>query len=116
MKENIFFSITPDPMGLILETGFDKFVSRFFIEGLLRFPEPGKIEILAVVSTMPGHGHFHAFIDALKKEYKTVCIWFDENPILGPMLARYGFHPECDIDGRGEVLRGWRWDAPKEIA
>lgn len=113
MTEKIFTQVTPDPVGQVLQTGFNKFVSRFFIEGLMKEPQPGKIEILAVVSTMPGHGHFHAFIEALKREYTTVCVWFDDNPILGPMLARYGFHPETDIDGRGEILRGWRWDAEK---
>lgn len=99
----------PDPFGLFLGTGYQRFESPCGIHGLAK--ESGdRLDVLAVYAAEAGKGQFREFIRLAKEQFQTVCVWFDDNPALGPALKRYGFTPETEIDGSGEVLTGWRWD------
>lgn len=101
----------PDPVGVILGTGYHRFKSPSGIAGLAKWGG-GRIDILAVVSRSKGSGQFREFIRQCKAQAPIVCVWFDNNPLVGRALERYGFHPcEETDDAHGERLIGWRWDA-----
>jgi len=102
----------PDPVGVVLGTGYMRFESACGIDGLAKVTGD-RLDILAVAARTTGKGQFRKFITLAKQEFKTVCVWEDWNPILGPALARYGFTPEKEIQADGEVVDGWRWDADK---
>lgn len=116
MKTEIFTHSEPDPIGQMLgNTGFNRFESVTGMCGLAK--ERGDtLEVLAVSATHKGRGEFREFIKLAQQHYQTVCVWFDENPLVGQALQRYGFNPERTIDGRGEPLIGWRWDKKLEGA
>lgn len=101
----------PDPAGLILETRFLRFVSPTGIEGLAR-ATGDRLDVLAVVNPTGLRGRFRAFIDAAKLEYRTVCVWAIENPIVDQALRRYGFTPDVEIDQFGVTQKLLRWDRP----
>lgn len=102
----------PDPAGLILGTGYERFESPTGIDGLAK--ENGdRLDVLAVYAREHGQGAFREFIRLAKKEYRTVCVWLDDNPAIGPALQRYGFTPETEIQPDGEIVTGWRWDDSK---
>ena len=98
-----------DPLAQMLGTGFCRFHSPLGIKGLAR-ENPGKLELLAVDATHPGTGQFREFVKQLKNCYPVICVWFDWNPLVGPMLARYGFTKHSEIDSRGETLEGWKYE------
>lgn len=101
-----------DPVGKLLCTGYRRFESSCGISGL--YKENGdRLDVLAVIAREHGRGQFREFIELAKTEYKTICVWHDDNPAVGPALSRYGFTPETEIDGiTGEIMTGWRWDKP----
>lgn len=103
--------ITPDPVGQILNTGYSRFESPSGIDGLAKV-NGDRLDLLAVISTSPGKGLFRAFIALAKLRYTTICVWHDDNPLIGQALKRYGFTPEVEINGDGEIVPGWRWDKP----
>lgn len=112
MKREVFKHECPDLAGQILGTGYNRFVSHCGIDGLAK--ENGdRLNLLAVGSSNPGTGQFRNFIAECKRFYKTICIWECWNPILPPILERYGFKSETEIQGDGEVLDGYRWDSEK---
>lgn len=99
------------PIGQILGTGYWRFFSPWGIDGLAKWQED-RLDLLAVAANAPGRGHFREFIKQAQKRFRTICIWHDMNPIVAPMLVRYGFAAETEIQGDGEVVPGWRWDRP----
>lgn len=101
----------PDPVGVILETGYHKFRHRSGIEGLAKVTG-GMLEILAVFATAQGTGQFRRFIAAAKESFATVIVWEDWNPAVGAALKRYGFERHGRIEPDGEQLVGWRFDSP----
>lgn len=101
--------VEPDPIGVILETGYSRFVSPLGVSGLAK-EEGDRVDILAVVSHEKGKGHFGNFLRHCQNTYATVCIWKDWNPILAPMLVKRGFRHTSETDKFGEKLDGWRWD------
>jgi hypothetical protein len=109
-KSAIFTKLEPDPAGQILQTRFLRFESSFGISGLCRENSAGMIEILAIASNSPQRGQCRRFFRALKRNFKTICVWHVENPILAAALARYGFRPEETVDEHGDRLTGFRWD------
>lgn len=104
--------VEPDPIGLILGTGYMRFEAPCGVDGLAKTDaiEGGRIDILAVHARTPGKGQFREFIQQCKQHYGTICVWEDWNPAIGPALQRYGFTPETEIQGNGEAVNGWRWD------
>jgi hypothetical protein len=105
----MFILWEPDEVGKILGTGFMRFQTDIGVDGLAT--EDGeKFELLAVRAMFVRHGRFREFIRQLKEHYKTICVWHPDNPILPPVLERYGFKPDLKIMGDGEVVKGYRWD------
>lgn len=110
---NSLFTIwTPDPIGEVLGTGYYRFDTAIGINGLaqIRHPDNSRIEldILAVVAEQPGKGQFRRFIKEAKKRFDVISVWEDWNPVVGKMLASYGFLVATKCD-KGENLNGWRW-------
>lgn len=101
----------PDPVGEMLGTWYMKFQSPTGIGGLAKWSDE-RLDLLAVHASFKGKGQFREFIRIAKHRFKTICVWEDMNPIMGPMLRRYGFSPETEIQGWGEAVSGWRWDRP----
>ncbi len=99
----------PDLTSQILGTRYLRFESACGIIGLAR-PNEDRLDILALMAVHEGRGSFRQFIIEAKQEYRTICIWEVWNPILESALKRYGFMPEKEIQGNGEVVEGWRWD------
>lgn len=102
----------PDPVGLILGTGFQRFESPIGIEGLAK-ENGSSLDILAVVNPSDQRGRFRQFIARAQAEYSTICVWEIFNPAVEAALGRYGFAPEVELAATGEPLRGMRWDKPK---
>ena len=101
----------PDPVGVFLGTRYLRFESPIGLQGLAR-PTGERLDVLAVYSGRSRSGRLRAFIAAAKLEYRTICVWHIDNPIVHDALLRYGFTPEVQIDEFGEVLKGLRWDKP----
>jgi hypothetical protein len=99
----------PDPIGQILETGYNRFQSTSRIGGLAKWTDE-RLDLLAVHAFTPGAGQFRGFIEKAKEQFTTICVWQVGNVTLDAALRRYGFTPETEIDGRGEALTGFRWD------
>lgn len=107
---SLFFNVTPDPVGVILETGYQRFDSATGISGLAK-ANGTRLDVLAVSTHSQGNGQFREFIKRCKERYRTICVWFDENPIVHGALERYGFTPETEIQPDGESVTGMRWDS-----
>jgi hypothetical protein len=101
--------IEPDPIGQILGTGYMRFESPTGLDGLAKWTDE-RLDLLAVVTRTPGKGCFREFIRRAQAVWQTVCVWHDDNPLVGHALFRYGFTPETEILADGEVVSGWRWD------
>ena len=101
----------PDPVGVMLDTRFERFVSPTGIEGLAR-ATGDRLDVLAVRNPTDERGRFRAFIDAAKLEYKTICVLAIANPIVHEALLRYGFTPDVEIDQFGDTQELLRWDKP----
>ena len=100
----------PYPVAVILGTGYQRFESPSGLGGLVKWTDE-RLDVLAVHASVKGQGQFREFIATTKKHWKTVCVWEDWNPIVSRALQKYGFTREVEIQGDGEVIRGWRWDA-----
>lgn len=98
----------PDPAGEALGTDMQRFESPTGIHGLCR-EGCCRLEILAIVATIPGTGQFRRFIVAAKQAYPTIFIWHVWNVRLEATLKRYGFVPATRTEPDGEVLTGYRW-------
>ncbi len=53
----------------------------------------GRLDLLAVIASKPRTGQFREFIKQAKLISKTITVMIDDNPIVGPICARYGFRP-----------------------
>lgn len=97
----------PDPVGVMLGTGFLRFCSPCGLEGLAK--ENGReLVILAVSATYPGNGQFRTFISEAKAQYERIVILEVMNDWLGAVLQRYGF--ACSDEWfDGERMQVWRW-------
>lgn len=103
--------LSPDPAGLALKTGMERFESPMGVVGLCRVVGL-RVDILAIASQKPGSGQLRAFIAALKGQCRGIRIMHIGNPFLVPMLVRYGFKPFEDvesIDGEVEFITGMEW-------
>jgi len=108
---NVLGIISPDPVGVVLETGFERFVSPTGIEGLAR-AIGGRLDVLAVINPTPIRGCFGKFIAAAQIEYRTICVFAIDNPIVDQALRRYGFTDDVEIDRFGDTQELLRWDKP----
>src|SRR5438094_739910 len=90
ITESILGTRIPDWASMTLVTGYFRFKSAIGVKGLAK-DDAVRLDLLAVQSTNPGTGQFKRFIEAAKQEYQIICVWHDWNPMLGPMLERYGF-------------------------
>lgn len=101
----------PDPVGLLLGTGYQRFASPFGIDGLC-IVTATCLDLLAVEARTPRHGHFRHFIQQCKNRFQEIVIWHVDNPILKSALIRYGFEPTLQIGPDGERIPGFRWERP----
>lgn len=107
----------PDPVSLALgmgEQAFHRFSSPIGVRGLAKW-KGGRLDILAIESAVPGAGQFRKFISLCKDSFQTICIWQIWNESLHAALLRYGFTPQTEISGDGEVINGLRWDKAESI-
>lgn len=107
-----FASWKPDPVGIILGTGYMRFTTALGIDGLARLDGEGGLDCLVVIARDPGKGQFRRFITAAKKHFRRVAVWEDWNPVIGKALNRYGFIRARCVEADGEVCNGWEWRSP----
>lgn len=109
---SLFTLWTPDPVGVILRTGYYRFDTAIGVSGLARLAHPDnfrtELDILAVIAEQKGCGQFRRFIEEAKKRFDIVSVWEDWNPVISQSLARYGFIPVSRTE-KGETNEGWRW-------
>jgi len=105
---SLFVSITPDPVSLVLGTGYHRFKAINGLEGLAKVRDH-RLDILAVVNDTGRPGLFRQFIRQAKVVFLTICVWAIENPAVYEALIRYGFTPETEIGFDGVPLHGLRW-------
>lgn len=108
---SVLGTTTPDVVSLIWQTGFERFQSPNGLEGLARVAGD-RLDVLAVSNSTGKRGLFREFIAQAKLEYKTICVWVIENPIIHDALLRYGFTPDIEIDQFGDTQQLLRWDRP----
>jgi len=105
-------TVTPDPVGVILKTGYQRFERPDGVAGLFK-TEGRRLDVLALHSTFEGKGLVRAFVGHAKRNYDLLYIWHVENPILKEALIRYGFTECCEpisIDGKVEWCDGMVWE------
>ena len=105
---SLFVSITPDPVSLVLGTGYHRFKAINGLEGLAKVRDH-RLDILAMVNDTGRPGLFRQFIRQAKVVFPTICVWAIENPAVHDALIRYGFTPETEIGFDGVPLHGLRW-------
>lgn len=108
---SVLGTTSPDPVGVMLGTRMDRFVSPTGIEGLAR-ATGDRLDVLAVVNPTSESGRFRAFIAAAKIEYKTICVLAIGNRAIYSALLRYGFTEDVEIDQFGDTQELLRWDKP----
>ena len=101
--------ITIDPIGLVLNTGFNKFSSCVGVDGLAKWDET-TLELLSVVANQPGTGQFRQFMDQCRSFFQTIIVWEVWNDALAKALIRYGFSPHNSFRDE-EILNGYKWTA-----
>lgn len=105
-------TVTPDPVGVILKTGYQRFERADGVAGLFK-TEGRRLDLLALVSNNDGQGLVRSFIGHAKRNYDLIYIWHVENPILKLALIRYEFQ-ECyepfSIEGKVEWCEGMMWE------
>ncbi len=106
--EYVLGEILPDPAGMMLQTGFNRFVSPVGVHGLAKHAG-NRLDLLAVMADKPGKGSFRKFINRAKEKYETIYIWDIWNPWLENVLERYEFKPATEFM-KGVRLDGRRWD------
>lgn len=97
----------PDPIGILLGTGYWRFTTPFGSDGLAKW-EGSRLDVLAIGSKHKGEGSFRLFVEQAKKHFREVYFWHDMNPLIGEALKRYGFAQTSQIEN-GEKMDGWKW-------
>ncbi|MDE2107411.1 MAG: hypothetical protein KGL39_60000 [Patescibacteria group bacterium] len=110
-----FATYEPDPIGVLLGTGYNRFETADGMNGLAKITGD-RLDVLAVVASKAGAGQFRRFIASAKLTFKIVAVWEDWNPIIGDALKRYGFHPATCTEADGEVNHGWKWESQNDQA
>lgn len=106
--KNIFNGIWPDPIGVLLGTGFQRFEAHNGLDGLCKAGD-GKIELLELVVDEKdrNRGTCREFIKACCDYYHRVRVLHVDNPILEDALIRWGFTKfEC-VDEFGDKVEGY---------
>ena len=115
MTHPVLGLVTRDKYANLLGTGYYAFVALNGLSGLVKeSPDGERLDLLAVVSEKDRSGTFRAFIATAKAHYRTICVWEVFNEFLPEVLLRYGFTPEVEPEGSGEIKTGFRWDKPTE--
>lgn len=86
---------------------FKKFVSGK-VNGLAYVRE-SELNILAIWSDEPGHGHVRAFIKECQGGFTFIRFWVVENYMFRNALIRYGFTQGHDVDRFGEMQEVFDW-------
>lgn len=107
---DIFTSWEPDPVALVLNTGYNRFESSHGIDGLAKTSD-NRLDLLALIARNPAQGQFRAFITACKDQFDVIAVWEIWNITLRAALERYGFTEETDMDC-GEVQQIMVWRKP----
>lgn len=102
---------SPDPIGVMLGSHMNRFISPTGIEGLAN-AAGHRLNVLAVVNRTSNRGCLRAFIAQAKLEYKTICVLAVDNRVLHSALLRYGFSADVEIDQFGDIQHMLRWDKP----
>lgn len=106
-----WITFTPDWIAEVMNVPEEHRFMRFDagpVIGLARLK--GKhLEILAIESSMPGSGHFGAFVARLRTECDSITFWQIWNPWLPSVLERYGFKGVHGTDYEGKGMTGMRW-------
>lgn len=100
----------PDPLGVLLGTGYWRFTTPFGSDGLAKW-EGDRLDVLAIGSRRDGEGMFRTFIEQSKKHFRIVFVWHDMNPIVTEAMKRWGFVRCLEIASDGEKMHGWKWEA-----
>lgn len=104
----------PDPCGVILKTGMQRFETRDGVMGLCKVT--GDTFELLAVHVRPADkrkGLFRNFIVRVKDSFRVIKVWHVDNEFLPSVLVRYGFRPwqeRVRIEGFWETNDGFRWD------
>ncbi len=107
--KTIFTSWRPDPVGMILGTGFMQFTAPHGICGLAKI-EGESLHILAIESMHEGRGNCRAFIASAKQAYREIIIWEVLNARFKDALRRYAFYFEKGrLDSCGERADAYVW-------
>jgi inorganic pyrophosphatase len=102
-----FTSLTPDPMGVILRTEYQRF-NRGAIDGLCKL-DGDRLDLLAFIAEPSGKGYFRQFIVDAKERFSIIAIWQIWNPWLTAVLERYGFIQASHTESDGDELTGYIW-------
>lgn len=105
---DFFTHLEPDPIGVLLNTGYMRFQSIHGIDGLVKVSND-RIDILAVVARVPGQGSFRRFVEDAKQIWSTIAIWEIMEPGLHAVLQRYGFEKASMTDPFGCDVLGYAW-------
>ena len=109
---NLFGSITPDPVGVILKTGYHRFMRKDGVGGLFKASD-NRLDILALSSEFPKRGYVKKFILEAKKKFKIIYGWHFTNEPLRQAFERWGFkacyEPES-FEGKIEWNDGMVWE------
>lgn len=112
---DLFSIIEPDPVGQILDTGFNRFRSdRFRMNGLCKITDTG-IELLALYADCPGQGDFGRFLTECRNVFAEIQVLHVDNKRLESYLARRGFSWTQRYE-RGELITGMIWINPAGCA
>lgn len=108
--------LSPDPVAVVLGTGFKRFESPTGAVGLVRVTGRA-VDLLAIDTAQHGCGMFRRFVGQLKTEADQITFLVILNPDkIGRILTRYGFEAvdimETHPDGV-EWVKGMRWQKEK---
>jgi hypothetical protein len=108
----ILGNTSPDPVGKILGTGYDRFERPDGVNGLAK-AQGRRLDILALYSEFENRGYVTRFIEEAKQNYGLIYVWHVDNPILKEALARWGFkpcHEAVSCNGKVEWCDGMMWE------
>lgn len=106
-RHPVLGKLTPDPIGVLLKTGFQRFSAPCGVDGLCCV-SVNRLEILAVHARQPGRGAFRELLGKAKRHFKVIVIFEVWNERLKEFLLREGFQSET-IQRDGEIVEAYRW-------
>lgn len=111
--QSLFSHVEPDPVGVILNTGYFRFSTAFGVHGLAKW-DSDRLDILAIDSDRHGAGRVRLFIEQAKKHFREVYFWHLMNAQFEAALSRYGFVPTEQVE-HGEHMTGMKFPAAVKL-